>query len=480
LGVGRKDDTNTKGFEAMLDYKVKIALAPVRRWLPGKRPGIFNPEYALKNKKKIIEYLRRNFSGSEVELVDLDFLNEEGMMYDISQAETIAAKLNAANVDGMFIINCNFGCEEVAGKVAQLVKKPTLIWAPRDTIIEADGTRYTDAQCGFFAMSRQLQRYGIPFSHIENCNVDDVVFQNGFQDFLAVICMVKNFHSLRIAQVGLRPKPFNSVMINEAELMEKFGIEIVPINMAVVIDKMKQILSEKSGQLAQDVAAVKELIDVGDVPDQTLTKMMAFKYLYREIAKENNCRMIATECWTAMMAAFDAMPCVAMSLLGDERFYVTCESDIYGAISMALLSCATRGKSHPIFGEFTMRHPQNENAELLWHCGPFPYSTKNPRVKASLYNARPSWEVKPGPYTIARFELDRGQAYLLAGECQAVEGPYTFGTYLWAEFDDYTKWERRLIEGPYIHHVAEIEGRYSRVLKEFCKYVPGLKFDSPD
>ena len=31
----------------------------------------------------------------------------------------------------------------------------------------------------------------------------------------------------------------------------------------------------------------------------------------------------------------------------------------------------------PFFGEFTVRHPEGPNAELLWHCGPFAYSLKN-------------------------------------------------------------------------------------------------------
>ena len=31
----------------------------------------------------------------------------------------------------------------------------------------------------------------------------------------------------------------------------------------------------------------------------------------------------------------------------------------------------------PFFGEFTVRHPEDPNAELLWHCGPFAYSLKN-------------------------------------------------------------------------------------------------------
>ena len=40
--------------------------------------------------------------------------------------------------------------------------------------------------------------------------------------------------------------------------------------------------------------------------------------------------------------------------------------------------------------------------------------------------------------------------------------------------------ERKLIEGPYIHHMSEIEGSLSDSLREFCKYIPGLKFDCVD
>ena len=93
--------------------------------------------------------------------------------------------------------------------------------------------RYTDSQCGLFATSKQLQRMGIPFSHIENCEKEDPVFARGVEKFLSVTCMVKGFKRLRIAQIGCRPKPFNSVICNEGELIEKFGVEIAPINLAL-------------------------------------------------------------------------------------------------------------------------------------------------------------------------------------------------------------------------------------------------------
>lgn len=51
-------------------------------------------------------------------------------------------------------------------------------------------------------------------------------------------------------------------------------------------------------------------------------------------------------------------------------------------------------------------------------------------------------------------------------------------TYLWAEFDNLSAWERKLIEGPYIHHMAEIEGNWTEELRELCKYVPALSIDT--
>ena len=91
---------------------------------------------------------------------------------------------------------------------------------------------------------------------------------------------------------------------------------------------------------------------------------------------------------------------------------------------------------------------------------------------------RENFEAKNSHYTVARIDQDHGVYSVIAGECDSAEGPYTNGTYLWARFDDLDKWERKLIEGPYIHHVSEIEGGYTKEIKEFCKYVSDIRFDT--
>ena len=57
-------------------------------------------------------------------------------------------------------------------------------------------------------------------------------------------------------------------------------------------------------------------------------------------------------------------------------------------------------------------------------------------------------------------------------------GPLYLWHLLWGEFNDLPAWERKLVEGPYIHHMAEIEGDWTEVLREFCKFVPGLTADA--
>ena len=49
---------------------------------------------------------------------------------------------------------------------------------------------------------------------------------------------------------------------------------------------------------------------------------------------------------------------------------------------------------------------------------------------------------------------------------------------MWAEFEDWAKLERKIIEGPYIHHMTEVWGDYEDYLKEFTKYFDDIEFDT--
>ena len=456
-----------------------IGVAPVRRGISSNRKGAFTLEAAIANKTQTLNAIN-SLKDENVEIVALDWFNDEGIMYDFAHADAIARHFKSAGVDALFVPHCNFGCEEAVGRLAKLMQKPVLLWGPRDEKIGDDGSRATDTQCGLFASSRLMMRYGVPYTYIENCRVTDRPFQEGFKEFLSIASVVKTFQNLRIGQINSRPKSFTSVMCNESELLEKFGIEIVPINIGIVKQRMDEILKSQRETIESISSDLGCRIDCSEPGKEWTKKTAALKLAYQELASTYQCDALATECWTVMPQVLGVLPCLAMAELADSGLPVTCETDINGAITSMLLSAAARGKSPSFFGEFIMRHPEDDNTELIWHCGPYPYSLKKVGFHAKILQERPNWEIKGGDITIARFDGDRGNYKLFGGHAVGIDGPSNTGTYIWAKVDDWLKWEKKFIYGPYIHHVSCIHGKYANVLKEACRYIPGLSFDSPD
>ncbi len=85
--------------------------------------------------------------------------------------------------------------------------------------------------------------------------------------------------------------------------------------------------------------------------------------------------------------------------------------------------------------------------------------------------------IKDGNISIVRFDGDNGEYRLFLGKAKTAGGFYTRGTYIWIEADDWVKWERTLVEGPYVHHCAGIHADVIPVLYEAAKYIPGLELD---
>ena len=464
----------------MLDYNVKIGLVPMRRNTTNRPAKTFLTWVSAEERgHRFVDYIENNFATENVSFADSKGLGCADLIFDAKSADDIIERFKNEDVDAVMIINCNFGNEEAAADIAHALGKPVLLWAPLDDEYYVDGMRPTDSQCGLFGVSRQMQRYHIPFSHLPCCRVESDEFKEGFESFVRVACMVKNFKGMRIGQVGARPAPFFSVIWNEGELMEKFGIRIVPINFAVIEQRMKSAPELYPQEIAEYEQYFLTHYELDDLTPQYIRPMATMTAMYKHLFEEFNLDVISAECWTATPIMFDGLaPCALYGLLNEMGYMVSCESDMHCAMTMALLKSATLGKGRPLFGEFTVRHPENKNAELLWHCGPFPVSEKAEGTKARLVNQRAWLRAKDGENTVARIDQESGNYMMLPLKCRTTEGPQTHGTYIWGEFEDLQKIEDRLLDGPYIHHFVEIKGDYTKELREFCKYVPNLKIDT--
>ncbi len=464
----------------MLNYQVKIGLVTMRRNTTDRPKGTFLTWYSAEQRgKRFVEYIEKHFANENVSFVDNKGIGHGDLVFDDASAKEVIARFKQEQVDAVMIINCNFGNEEAAADIAQEMGKPVLLWAPLDDEYYVDGMRPTDSQCGLFGVSRQFQRYHIPFSHLPCCRVESEEFKEGFERFARVACMVKNFKGMRIGQIGSRPTPFFSVIWNESELMSKFGIRIVALNFAMIEQRMKEAPKLYPQEIAEYERYFTHNYALDELTPKYIKPMATLAAVYKHLYEEFHLDAISAECWTATPILFDGLaPCAVYGLLNDLGYLVACESDMHCAMTMVLLKCATFGKGKPLFGEFTVRHPENKNAELLWHCGPFPLSQKAPDSNARLVNQREWFRAKDGTYTVARLDQEDGNYMILPLVCHTTKGPQTHGTYIWGEFENFQAVEDRLLEGPYIHHFVEILGDYRQEIKEFCKYFPNLKVDN--
>ncbi len=442
---------------------IKIGFAPTRR-------SIFSAPDAIKYRKLTKEKLNE----LQVDYVDIDDINEEGLLYDDGDMKKIAEKFKKEKIDGLFFPHCNFGTEYEVARLAKELNVPVLLWGPRDERPDENGVRLRDSQCGVIATGKVLRRFQIPFTYMTNCRLNDLQFEKGIRDFQAVCNVVKTFRNMRILQISTRPFDFWSTMCNEGELLEKFNIQLSPVPMPELTKAVKEA-KEEGTKVSETIDYIKANMKVA-ITDQQLVNVAALKVAIRNLADKYGCQAGAIQCWNCLQDELGIMPCAANSLLNEEGFPVVCETDIHGAVTALLVEAAGNDETRSFFADWTVRHPDIENGELLQHCGPWPLSVakEKPTIGYPLAFDHPGAveaEAKHGDITIARFDGDNGEYSLLLGNAKGVEGPYTKGTYLWIEVDNINRLESKIVEGPYIHHCVGIHKDVVPVLYEACKYI---------
>lgn len=92
------------------------------------------------------------------------------------------------------------------------------------------------------------------------------------------------------------------MIFNEGELMEKFGLQIVPVNLAVIIDKYNKILAENDAELEEGAKLLLSRYEMDDLTPPLLKKVYAFVLLYQWVFETYNVQAVSAECWTAMAA----------------------------------------------------------------------------------------------------------------------------------------------------------------------------------
>lgn len=455
---------------------LKLGFCPIGKF-------VFSKEESLRYKELIEDRLRE----WDVNYVGIDSVTEQGLVRSHKDVNAVVDFLKDHKVDALFLPHCNFGTESAAGVIARDLGVPTLLWGPRDDAPLPDGTRSRDTLCGLFASSKVMRKLGAKFTYINNCDINDPDFANGFDTFHRAANVVKRLKKLRIGQIGQRIDFFWTTIINESELLEQYGIEVLQIGLAQFVDRVKLNAQWHRDSLLKEIEEARETISFQGFDDiEPIINLFAMRKVLVNIAEAEGLDGFAIQTFFAICNALGCMVEYAIALVADAGIPVACETDIHGAISSAMLQAASLDTEPIMLADLTVRHPTNDNAVLLWHCS-FPQSLIKPGCEGRvgphwiLPDIQPGschWELKDGPITVFRFDGDRGEYSCISGEGKVVPGPSTQNVYAWLEVKDWPTWERAFIEGPYIHHVAACYGIYSNVMQEAARYIDGLKYEA--
>lgn len=444
--------------------RLLVGLVPIKR-------ATTRMETALEQKRLILERMK-DITPPEVDLLGVETLLPEGLLYDHAQVDAVVQAFLAAGVDALFVPHCDFGCEEVVGQLAKRLGVPVLLWGNRDPLPDYPGGKDRDTQCGTLASSKSLQRYGVPFSYILNSDVNGPQLQKGFEDFCAVANVVRRFRGMRILLAGGRPQAFLSVICNEDELLRRFGIEVYPWGSADMLEASDRILQHRGAEVDEAVRSFAGQVDVSELAPERQRHQAALRIAICDMVSSYDIDGVAMECWSLLPARYGISGCQIIGQLCQMGIPTACEGDILGAVTAVMLQAATLDRQPIFFSDITSRHPERDDVELLWHCGPYPPSLAHPDTPPkSTFHGRGAFALRNGPITVARFDMLEGRYSLFSGEGQGVDGPPKKGNYVWFKVDCWEDWEEKIVFGPYIHHVAGAYGHYMQILSEACKYL---------
>jgi L-fucose isomerase-like protein len=452
-----------------------IGLCPIGKF-------VFSHEDAMRLKGLI----RAKLDQWKVRYVDLEGVLPDGMVRDQKHAEPVVRYFQQQGIDALFVPHCNFGTEGATGMIAKQCGVPTLLWAPRDEAPLPDGSRLRDSLCGTLATSGVLYTLRVPFSYINNCRVEDDEFRRGVDRFVRAARVVKRLRSMKIGQIGQRIDFFWSTISNEADLLQRFGIQVLPIDLADLCRTVRKRTETNLAAYRTELAEFQKWVSFNHYRNEDdILHNFALRDVMLDAARENDLDAFSFQTFSSIPNEFHSFLNFGCSLVEEAGYPVAAESDLHGAVSSVLVEAASPGGEPSFFPEPTVRHPTNDNAVLLWHGGAppslrvagSPVKIDMPWILKNLPTGGIHFRLKDGPLTFCRFAGD-GDGYRLGcGEGHTVDGPYTQEFYTWMEVDDWPTWERQLVYGPYIHHCSCCYGHFADVLQEATRYVPALRFE---
>ena len=426
------------------------------------------------------------------------------------QAVQAAKDLKEQGCNAMCVYLGNFGPEISETLLVQIFDGPAMICAAAEEsqadLMDGRGDAYCGVLNASYAMKlRNVKAYipEYPVGTAEECA--DMI-----HEFVPMARALAALKSLKIISFG--PRPSNFLACNAPiKQLYNLGVEIEENSELDLFEAFKNHAGDE--RIPAKVKEMEAELGAGNKKPEVLERLAQYELTLLDwVEAHKGCKeyvAIAGKCWPAFQTQFGFVPCYVNSRLTGMGIPVSCEVDIYGALSEFIGTCVTQdavtlldiNNSVPadmykeaIEGKYNYTH---KDTFMGFHCGNTCSSKlafcemRYQKIMArnlpeEVTQGTLEGDIAPGDITFYRLQSTADcklRAYIAEGEVLNV-ATKSFGAIGVFAIPEMGRFYRHvLIEKNYPHHGAVAFGHYGKTLFEIFKFlgvpVEDLNYNQP-
>ena len=464
---------------------VKVGIVAVSR-------DCFPESLSVNRRKALVEAYAQKYDAADIYECPVCIVESE--IHMVQALEDV----KKAGCDALVVYLGNFGPEISETLLAKHFDGPVMFVAAAEEtgkdLVQGRG----DAYCGMLNASYNLKLRGVkayipeyPVGTAEECA--DMI-----HDFLPIARALVGLSSLKIISFG--PRPLNFLACNAPiQQLYNLGVEIEENSELDLFEAFNKHAGDP--RIPDVVKDMEKELGEGNKKPQILEKLAQYELTLLDWVEEHRGYRkyvaIAGKCWPAFQTQFGFVPCYVNSRLAGRGIPVSCEVDIYGALSEFIGTCVSQDAVTLLDNNNTV--PADLYAEDI--AGKFPYTQKDTfmgfhcgntcsskltscSMKYQLIMARSlpeevtqgtlEGDIVPGDITFFRLQSTADcklRAYVAQGEILPV-ATRSFGSIGIFAIPEMGRFYRHvLIEENFPHHGAVAFGHHGKALYEVFKYL---------
>lgn len=465
--------------------EVKIGIVAVSR-------DCFPESLSVNRRKALVEAYKAKYDAAEIYECPVCIVESE--IHMVQALEDI----KKAGCNALCVYLGNFGPEISETLLAKHFDGPKMFVAAAeesgDNLCQGRG----DAYCGMLNASYNLALRNIkayipeyPVGDAEDCA--DMI-----HEFVPIARAVAALSQLKIISFG--PRPLNFLACNAPiKQLYNLGVEIEENSELDLFEAFNKHAGDE--RIPGIVKEMEEELGAGNKKPEILSKLAQYELTLKDWVQEHKGYRkyvaIAGKCWPAFQTQFGFVPCYVNSRLTAQGIPVSCEVDIYGALSEYIGTVISQDTVTLLDINNTVPKDMYEadikgkfdytlkDTFMGFHCG----NTASGKLsfcemKYQMIMARAlpievtqgtlEGDIKPGSITFYRLQStadNKLRAYIAQGEVLPV-ATRSFGSIGVFVIPEMGRFYRHvLIEKNFPHHGAVAFGNYGKALFEVFKYI---------